>query len=421
MSQSHSMCFASSPPPSPTQSPDYSHYFKSTGELFQKYPLPEAPSRSKPRSKTSSSRKDKSPASTSAHYKPALYSSPQSTPSTAAYLDSVSVSSIMSHSSTGSPFHLSSSSDLLDPTQAFMASRAELSARTYDSPREGSTGPTPIIKEPPDATSDQSAQIPKPRPINGSWFQLDDSSPDTYSEMSAWLDLQMAKSEQTLKAILREFVSRFTGSLQDCSAYSSYQAVSTESPSGPQVPIQILLEKFSKPIDAIAYFDTGSHNTMMNPNILAPDTWKSHTRYFKAADGKAFTTNLISKTKIGIKIFPSYTIWTQVLGTSLPDKAILIGWDVYCQCQSLRILPSGIRYKMSTLSSVTIRCLLLLFVMTSSPLSSSWLSPSLVDHQICEAFLERHLEDEKDRRIQELTIRELEDEQQLEDSDGGYV
>ncbi|KAK3210865.1 hypothetical protein Dsin_015571 [Dipteronia sinensis] len=58
----------------------------------------------------------------------------------------------------------------------------------------------------------------------------------------------------------------------------------------------------------------------MNPNILPPETWKSHTRYFKAADGKIFTTNLISKTKIGIKIFPSYTIWTQVLGTSLPVK-----------------------------------------------------------------------------------------------------
>lgn len=33
--------------------------------------------------------------------------------------------------------------------------------------------------------------------------------------MSAWLDLQMAKSEQTLEAILREFTSRFTGTLRD--------------------------------------------------------------------------------------------------------------------------------------------------------------------------------------------------------------
>ena len=57
------------------------------------------------------------------------------------------------------------------------------------------------------------------KPTNGPWFNLDDSSPDSWrkkiSEMSAWLDLQMAKSEHNLEAILREFVSRFTGSLRD--------------------------------------------------------------------------------------------------------------------------------------------------------------------------------------------------------------
>ncbi|KAK3204836.1 hypothetical protein Dsin_018882 [Dipteronia sinensis] len=79
-------------------------------------------------------------------------------------------------------------------------------------------------------------------------------------------------------------------------AYSSYQAVSTESTSGPQVPIQILLEKFSKPIDVIAYFDTGSHTTMMNPNILPPDSWKPYTRYFKAADElEEFLLNVLER------------------------------------------------------------------------------------------------------------------------------
>ena len=84
---------------------------------------------------------------------------------------------------------------------------------------------------------------------------------------------------------------------------------------------------------------------MMNPKILPPAAWKPSTHYFKAADGKVFTTNLISAKKIGIKIFPSYTIWVHVIGTPLPDKDILIGWDVYCQCKSLRLLPTGIRYK----------------------------------------------------------------------------
>ncbi|KAK3183218.1 hypothetical protein Dsin_030504 [Dipteronia sinensis] len=538
VSHSHSMGFSSfPPPPSPAHSPDYSHYFKSTGELFQKYPFPAAAAKSKSRSssKASGSHRDKGPASFSAPYKPALYISPRSSPSTIVDSDSVSVSSSMTHSSTGSPFHLSPSPELPDPTQLFMASRAEPSARTYESPGESSTGPTPIVEEPPDAPPTQLSQVPKSRPTNGPWFQLDDSSPDSWrkkiSEMSAWLDLQMAKSEQTLEAILREFVSHFTGSFRDwyqalgeykqlqsirsqsishamgiifreflgdpdqfykqarqeffdlrcCSlkkkdveyhykrmsgryhilggindqslkhvyvnslptelqeelqrridtsgrsfnditlggihmftlgalhklcatqkifskmlregkrylkdiadevhsdadvesifseqetvdqnttfvlqysdssdtdsadyGSSSYQTVSTDSASGPQVPIQILLTKFSIPIDVIAYVDTGSHTTMMNPNILLPDNWKPHTRYFKAADDNIFTTNLISKSKIGLKFFPSFTNWTQVLDTSLPDKDILIGWDVYCQCTSLRILPSGGRYK----------------------------------------------------------------------------
>ena len=42
---------------------------------------------------------------------------------------------------------------------------------------------------------------------------------------------------------------------------------------------------------------------MMNPKILPPTVWKPFTRYFKAADGKIFTTNLISRNKIGIKTF----------------------------------------------------------------------------------------------------------------------
>ena len=33
--------------------------------------------------------------------------------------------------------------------------------------------------------------------------------------MSAWLDLQLAKSKQNLETILCEFVSRFTGSVRD--------------------------------------------------------------------------------------------------------------------------------------------------------------------------------------------------------------
>ncbi|KAK0604186.1 hypothetical protein LWI29_012913 [Acer saccharum] len=84
---------------------------------------------------------------------------------------------------------------------------------------------------------------------------------------------------------------------------------------------------------------------MMNPKVLPPEFWKPHVRHFKAADGKVFSTNLISRKNIGIKFFPSFTLWVQVIGTPLLDKDILLGWDVFCQSKSLRILPTGIRYK----------------------------------------------------------------------------
>ncbi|KAK2645715.1 hypothetical protein Ddye_020910 [Dipteronia dyeriana] len=119
-------------------------------------------------------------------------------------------------------------------------------------------------------------------------------------------------------------ISEFFDSSNTDTVLESYQAPRTEPQSGPQVPIQILSEKYSKLVNAIVYFDTDSHNTMMNPKLLPAKAWKSYVCYFKAADGQIFTINLVSKNKIDIKIFPSYTLWVRVIGIPLPDKDILI-------------------------------------------------------------------------------------------------
>ncbi|KAK2638566.1 hypothetical protein Ddye_026361 [Dipteronia dyeriana] len=84
---------------------------------------------------------------------------------------------------------------------------------------------------------------------------------------------------------------------------------------------------------------------MMNPSVLPADAWKEEKNQFLAADGQLFNTYLVSKNKIGLQFFPSYTLWTYVIGTPLPDKDILIGWDIYSQSKSIRILPHGIRFK----------------------------------------------------------------------------
>ncbi|KAK1556952.1 hypothetical protein Q3G72_015133 [Acer saccharum] len=98
-----------------------------------------------------------------------------------------------------------------------MASRTDPqpSTRTYESPNESSNAP--YVEEP--AEHPPSNQPAPARPTSGPWFTLDNAFPDTWrkriSEMSAWLDLQLSKPKYDLEAALREFVSRFTGSLRD--------------------------------------------------------------------------------------------------------------------------------------------------------------------------------------------------------------
>ncbi|KAK2650044.1 hypothetical protein Ddye_017533 [Dipteronia dyeriana] len=55
----------------------------------------------------------------------------------------------------------------------------------------------------------------------------------------------------------------------------------------PQIQVQILVEKYSKPIPVIAYFDTGVHSTMMNLRVPPPDAWKKKDNEFLATDGQA--------------------------------------------------------------------------------------------------------------------------------------
>ncbi|KAK2659173.1 hypothetical protein Ddye_005706, partial [Dipteronia dyeriana] len=88
----------------------------------------------------------------------------------------------------------------------------------------------------------------------------------------------------------------------------------------PQIQVQILAEKYSKHIPVIAYFNIGAHSTMMNPRVLPPEAWKKKDHQFLVADGQTFTTNLVSKYKIGIQFFSARTLRTYVIGTPYQIK-----------------------------------------------------------------------------------------------------
>ncbi|KAH9801779.1 hypothetical protein KPL71_001153 [Citrus sinensis] len=113
----------------------------------------------------------------------------------------------------------------------------------------------------------------------------------------------------------------------------------------PSIKLQILPSKFQRPIPAIGLIDTGAQRSMLNPHLLPPEYWTDYEEHFKAVNGKLFTTSLITKKPIGIQIFPNCVIWTKVIGSTLPNKDLLLGFDILHQIKHLQILPNGIRVK----------------------------------------------------------------------------
>ncbi|KAK2654930.1 hypothetical protein Ddye_007982 [Dipteronia dyeriana] len=114
--------------------------------------------------------------------------------------------------------------------------------------------------------------------------------------------------------------SESTGYTNTDSPSEAYQVTSNESTS-PQVQIQVLTTKYSNPVSVIAYFDTGAHSSMMNPKVLPAEAWKEEKNEFLAADGNTCITYLVSKHKVGIQFFPSFTLWTQI-SYRLQDHAL---------------------------------------------------------------------------------------------------
>ncbi|KAK8568400.1 hypothetical protein V6N12_006953 [Hibiscus sabdariffa] len=112
----------------------------------------------------------------------------------------------------------------------------------------------------------------------------------------------------------------------------------------PHIPVSVYLGKYDKPIEVIAFIDTGAAKTIMNPDILPPEWWKPHTRIFSTASNDEFATHLISK-PITIQFFPRCSIRTTVLESRLPGKDLVVGFDIYTQARFLRIVPDGLRYK----------------------------------------------------------------------------
>ncbi|GJV96253.1 hypothetical protein Tco_1547830 [Tanacetum coccineum] len=108
-----------------------------------------------------------------------------------------------------------------------------------------------------------------------------------------------------------------------------------EDPSLPLAKVHILTDAYAKPIPVIAFFDTGSSVSILNPNILPDHYWKPHYQNFMAANGENFVIDKIN-VPINIRLFLKCVIKRRLLGSSSHGKDLLIGFDIRHKLPNLR-------------------------------------------------------------------------------------
>ena len=84
---------------------------------------------------------------------------------------------------------------------------------------------------------------------------------------------------------------------------------------------------------------------MIDPSVLPSDYWEPHSKLFRAVNDKNFETTLITKQPIAIQFFPNCIIWKKIVPSKLPDKDLLIGFDVLHLVKNLFLTIYGVLYK----------------------------------------------------------------------------
>ncbi|KAL2519014.1 putative reverse transcriptase domain [Abeliophyllum distichum] len=112
------------------------------------------------------------------------------------------------------------------------------------------------------------------------------------------------------------------------------------------IEIKIFPSKYDMPIIVAGLFDTGAACSILNPTVLPSSMWKPHRQIFQAANNEYFSTEIISK-PVSLQFFPNCKISHRLLGSSLPRKDIVIGFDIIQQLWSKKVIPknNGLQYK----------------------------------------------------------------------------
>ncbi|KAH9763309.1 hypothetical protein KPL70_001121 [Citrus sinensis] len=115
-----------------------------------------------------------------------------------------------------------SNSNLADISKLLMAKPTEQSGATDPGPRTEPVDTDEENQETSETGESSQSMPPQPKvskPSNGPWFTFDDIPPTKWrerlQELSDWIDLQLLAPDATTHSVLREFSTRFTGSLRD--------------------------------------------------------------------------------------------------------------------------------------------------------------------------------------------------------------
>ena len=80
-------------------------------------------------------------------------------------------------------------------------------------------------------------------------------------------------------------------------------------------------------------------------HVLPLDCWERHSKLFRVVNGETFETTLITKNPIGIQFFLNCIIWKKIVASKLPNKDLLIGFDILHLVKNLFLTSPRVRYK----------------------------------------------------------------------------
>ncbi|KAH9769553.1 hypothetical protein KPL71_012045 [Citrus sinensis] len=254
-----------------------------------------------------------------------------------------------SNPSESNPSSSSSSTTSVDTSTDSKSEYADitsiLTTTTTEDPSASTS--TPIVEDIPSDNENRASQTdpvpPMPPPVHdhstksssASWFTFDDI-PHVESNFSE----QSEQDDQTA------FIIAESSDSEDILVISRVQNVNHISTIPiPSFKMSILPSKFHKHVPAIGFIDTGADTSMIDLSVLPSDYWEPHSKLFRAVNGETFETTLITKNLIGIQFFPNCIIWKKIVASKLPDKDLLIGFDILHLVKNLFLTSSGVRYK----------------------------------------------------------------------------